>query len=134
MTLVEIIRKSQSTKPATATPATAPTKETKVALPVARVATVAVAPLLSEVLPRASTDAGEDIAIEPASPTARPIYWEGMDGTWHGPVKPEYLGRTGKGRSEQFWVVVNDKGIIRWIWAELLRSRRAFLARNGMGA
>lgn len=66
----------------------------------------------------------ETIAIEPASPTARPIYWESMDGTWHGPAKPEYLGRTGLGQNERFWVIVIYQESIRWIWADLLRSRQ----------
>ena len=71
-------------------------------------------------------DKDEAIVIDPASPMARPIYWESMDGTWHGPVKPEYLGRTGTVPNERFWVIVNDEGNIRWIWADLLRSHQAF--------
>lgn len=74
-----------------------------------------------------------NVIIEPSLPGAKPIYWESMDGTWHGPVKPEYLGRTGKGSNEQFWVIVNHKGTFRWIWTDLLRSRQAFLARMGNG-
>jgi len=132
MILAEIIRKRQFRKPATATSATAATEGMKTPCSVARVATVAVATSLSEAHSSAPTEIrSDDIIIEPASPTARSIYWEAVDGNWHGPVQPEYLGRTGKGRSEQFWVVVNDKGIIRWIWTELLRSRQAFLARKG---
>ena len=77
---------------------------------------------------RLSPDTDEAIVIEPASPAARLIYWESTEGTWHGPVKPEYLGRTGSGPNEQFWVIVNHKGSIWWIWADLLRSRQAFLA------
>jgi hypothetical protein len=66
-------------------------------------------------------------------PTARPIYWQDMDGTWHGPVTPEYLGRSGSGHSERFWVIVHDEGIIRWIWSDLLRSRQAFESEQGRG-
>lgn len=73
----------------------------------------------------------EPIEIQPAAPTARPIYWESMDGTWHGPVKPEFLGRTGSGDREQFWVIVTYKGGIRWVCADLLRSRKAFECQEG---
>jgi hypothetical protein len=72
-----------------------------------------------------SPDSDESIVIEPASPTARPIYWEAMDGTWHGPVKPEFLGRTLSGHKERFWVIVTYNGNIRWIWSDLLRTVQA---------
>ncbi len=68
------------------------------------------------------------ITADPASPVTPPIYWESVDGQWHGPVKPEYLGRTGSGASERFWVIVTYRGATRWIQADLLRSRRAFEA------
>ena len=62
------------------------------------------------------------IVVERTLPTARPIYWQDMDGTWHGPVTPEYLGRTGSGTGSKFWVIVNYRGTIRWILSDLLRS------------
>jgi hypothetical protein len=66
-----------------------------------------------------------DVVIEPAYPTAHPIYWEAMDRTWHGPVKPEYLGRTGSRHEERFWVIVSYRGTIRWIRSDMFRSRDA---------
>jgi hypothetical protein len=127
MTLAEIIRNRQFRKPVPAIPATVATLATVSGIFTPSVAAVAVASLASEVLACATTEAGcDDIAIEPASSTARPIYWETMDGAWHGPVKPEYLGRTGSGENEVFWVIVTHNGIMRWIWSDLLRSRQAF--------
>ena len=70
----------------------------------------------------------DPIVLEPASATARPIYWESMDGTWYGPAIPEYLERTGTGDHEQFWVITTYQGAIRWIRADRLRSRQAFEA------
>jgi hypothetical protein len=123
MTLVELIRKRESVHCAAAT-ATPATGTLEVQPSVASVATVAVARPHSENCERTPTD--PEVVIEPASPTARPVYWESEDGTWHGPVKPEYLGRTGSGDKEQFWVIVSYKGTVRWIWSDLLRSRQVF--------
>lgn len=75
-------------------------------------------------------DAYGPLEMQAASPTARPIYWESTDGTWHGPVKPEYLGRSGLGDSERFWVTVTYQDSILWICADLLRSRQAFEAQG----
>ena len=61
-----------------------------------------------------------------AAPNASPVFWESVDRTWHGPVKPEFLGRTGSGHNERFWVIVRDNGTFRWIWADLLRSQQTF--------
>ena len=72
----------------------------------------------------------DDIVLEPASPTARPVYWESREGTWHGPVKPEYLGKTGTGDKEVFWVVVCYNKTVQWIRSDLLRSRQAFEAQR----
>lgn len=38
-----------------------------------------------------------DTVIEPARPTARPIYWEDADGILCGPATPEFLAKTGAG-------------------------------------
>ena len=78
----------------------------------------------------AALQGSADVTIEPASPTARPIYWKAMDGTWHGPVKPECLGRTGTGDKELFWVIVTYQKTVRWIRSDLLRSRQAFEAQR----
>jgi len=139
MTLVALIRKRESLQLATATLATG---QPEVQPSVASVAIVA-----GEKRPVATPESLEaldqrgdevisgivDVVVEPASPTAKPIYWEAMDGTWHGPVRPEYLGRTGRSHNEQFWIIVSYSGAFRWIWADLLRSHQAFLARKRIG-
>jgi len=70
---------------------------------------------------RGSAIQPDGVLIESAVPNARPVFWESKDGTWHGPAKPEYLGRTGRALNERFWVIVSYKGAIWWIWADLLR-------------
>lgn len=69
---------------------------------------------------------GKHVTIEPAHPTARPVYWESMDGTWHGPAVPESLALVGEGETATFWVVVTSQGGCRWIRSDLLRSRQAY--------
>jgi hypothetical protein len=98
MTLAEIIRKGHIGNVAIATPATADTESLSRPGSLASLATVAAFTCPSNGEGGALQEgASEDIAVEPASATANPIYWEATDGTWHGPVKPEYLGRTGSG-------------------------------------
>ena len=61
-----------------------------------------------------------DVVVEPAAMNARPVYWEGVTGDLLGPAVPEYLGRTGSGHEERFWVVVRYQNSIRWIRADRL--------------
>lgn len=128
MSLAEMIRKGPRVRRATATVAT----DTGPSIAsVASVATVA-----AEISPN-STSLGMppmESIVEPASRTARMVYWEDPVGNWHGPVQPEYLGRTKVGSDERFWIIVEYKGTMRWIWAESLRSRQAFMARQAMGS
>jgi hypothetical protein len=130
MTLADIIRRPKLRKAAaTATPATATARFRVNLSHSTAVATVAATSSSPTNLRAAASEEGgwcKDIEVEPASPMARPIYWEAMDGEWHGPVYPEYLGRTGTGSNEQFWVIVNHNGAIRWVLADLLRSCEAF--------
>lgn len=72
--------------------------------------------------PSTSPPASKGIQIEPATPNARPIYWETGDGRILGPAVPEFLGRDG----DTFWVSVTFEGQIRWINADRLRSKQAF--------
>ena len=67
-----------------------------------------------------------DMVKEPAAADARPIYWESENGIWHGPVKPEFLGRIGIHPNEEFYVIVIYQGITYPILADRLRSRQAF--------
>ena len=60
--------------------------------------------------------------IEPAAPGARLVYWEDSGGKLCGPAVPEYLAKTGSGEREHFWVVVTDRGVIRWIRSDRLRA------------
>ena len=53
-------------------------------------------------------------------------------GSGMGSLYPEYLGAGRvEVRNEQFWVIVNRKGTICWIRADLLRSRQAFFDHKG---
>ena len=63
----------------------------------------------------------EETLIEPASPTAKPIYWESVDGKILGPAKPEFLAKSGPDGHEQFWIVVTFRKITRWISSDRLR-------------
>jgi hypothetical protein len=72
--------------------------------------------------PSTSPPASKGIQIEPATPNARVIYWETGKGQILGPAIPEYLARD----RETFWVVTTFEGKIRWINADMLRSKRAF--------
>lgn len=60
--------------------------------------------------------------IEPATPNAKPIYWETGDGHILGPAIPEFLGRDG----ETFWIVTTFENGTWWINADRLRSKKAF--------
>ncbi len=62
-----------------------------------------------------------DIIIEPASTTARPIYFEDASGHLCGPVIPEYLGRVGIDDRARSWVIVTHNGLIRWIHSDRLQ-------------
>jgi hypothetical protein len=134
MTLAEIIRKGDIRRSATATSATAATEKVRVPLSVAKLATVAM--VASKIPPNDAESFPNlepgciDITVEPASAMARSIYWEAMDGTWHGPVKPEYLGRTGSREAERFWVVVTCRGKMWWIRTDQLRSKNEFMHRQ----
>ena len=63
-----------------------------------------------------------DVQIEPATPTARPVYWEGPDRKLYGPAVPEFLGKVGGGDRERFWIVVTHESTIRWIRSDRLRA------------
>jgi hypothetical protein len=52
-----------------------------------------------------------------------PIYWQTGDGRILGPATPEFLAKL----DDQFWIVTTFEEHIRWINADLLRSRKAFL-------
>jgi hypothetical protein len=127
MSLAEMIRKGPRVRRATATLAT----DTDALMSgIASVATVA-----PENTPKATSSARTRVesVVEAAGRTARTVYWEDEHGAWHGPVQPEYLGRTKVGFEEQVWVIVEHNGEFRWISAESLRSRRAYLARQHNG-
>ena len=64
----------------------------------------------------------DSIVIEPASPTAKPIYWENCRGEILGPAKVEWLAQV----SDAFWVIVTFEGQPRWIRSDRLRSRQVF--------
>ena len=64
-----------------------------------------------------------DVVLEPAASNARPVFWEDATGQILGPAVPEYLGRTGSGHMERFWVIVTYEGSIRWIRDDRLRRR-----------
>jgi len=70
-----------------------------------------------------STVSTADSTIEQAATHAKPVYWETGNGQILGPATPECLARSG----DQFWVVTTFEGHIRWINAEQLRSKKAFL-------
>ena len=64
--------------------------------------------------------------IEPALPTARPIYWERNDGVIYGPATVTDLARVGTGGTEQWWVVIEYHGQPAWVRSDRLRSKQAF--------
>lgn len=68
----------------------------------------------------------EHVTVEPAPPTARPVYWEAADGRIIGPAVPELLARAGNGPSASFWIVTTYEGQLHWINADRLRSQRQF--------
>ncbi len=74
-----------------------------------------------------------DIVIEPASPTAREIYWEQADGRIVGGVKPEFLAIVGTSPTASFWIVTEYQGLPRWIRSDRLRSRQAFEKHGAVG-
>lgn len=67
-----------------------------------------------------------DVTIEPASPTARPVFFERSDGRIYGPAKPEFLAREGTGPAAIFWVVVQFHSLPVWVRSDLLRSRAQY--------
>ena len=69
------------------------------------------------------------IVLEPASPTARPIYWE-RSGSIIGPATPEVLAKAGDGPTTTFWVVALHEGAPTWINSTMLRSKGQFEAQN----
>jgi hypothetical protein len=68
------------------------------------------------------SSAAAHITIEPAHPSARPVYWERATGEIVGPGVPEFLARVG----DAFWVVAQFQGEPVWINSDRLRSRRQF--------
>lgn len=68
----------------------------------------------------------EPITIEPASPNAKPVYWERADGRIYGPARVTDLAKVGTGATEQFWVIVEYQGQPSWLRSDRLRSKRAF--------
>jgi hypothetical protein len=73
-----------------------------------------------------SNSLNENIVIESASPTARPIFWERGDGAIVGPAQPEYLAKVGEGLNSSYWVVAQFEGLPIWINSAVLRSKRDF--------
>ena len=68
-----------------------------------------------------------DVTIQPASSTARPIYWERADGRIYGPAVPEFLAQVGVGlNTTDFWIVARFEGRPIWINSMVLRSKQAF--------
>ncbi|MEP6960079.1 MAG: hypothetical protein ABI980_15235 [Nitrospirota bacterium] len=67
-----------------------------------------------------------NIIIDPASPTAREVYWEQADGRIVGGVKPEFLATIGTGKTATFWIITDYEGQARWVRSDRLRSRKAF--------
>lgn len=65
------------------------------------------------------------IVLEPASATARPIYWE-RSGSIIGPAITEFLAKAGEGPTTTFWVVALHEGAPTWINAVMLRSKKQF--------
>lgn len=66
--------------------------------------------------------------IEPADPTARPVYFARNDRTIEGPARPTHLAKTGVGASERFWVIVRlADGHVVWVREDRLRSKQQFL-------
>ena len=72
------------------------------------------------------------VLIESAGPNARPVFWESVDGTWHGPSTPEYLGRIETGRTDQSWVIVSEQGCVTWVHESRLRSSRQYEAQQAL--
>jgi hypothetical protein len=66
-----------------------------------------------------------DVVVEPASPKAQLVWWEGADLRLYGPAKPEFLAQVGKGTGATFWVLVTYQGNLRWINSDHLKSRPA---------
>ncbi len=72
---------------------------------------------------------GSDVVVEPASPTARPVWWEDSDGNLCGPATPELLGKTGAGEQARFWVIVTYQDASRWIQSDRLRAHPTMRSR-----
>ena len=73
------------------------------------------------------------VVIEPASPTARLVYWERNDGRIYGPAIPEFLAHVGLGlKTTNFWVVTDCETQLVWIRSDRLRSRQQFEAQQPM--
>ncbi|MCS6304900.1 MAG: hypothetical protein H8K07_14745 [Nitrospira sp.] len=66
------------------------------------------------------------VKIDPATANARAIYWETGTGHILGPAIPEFLAQDG----QDFWIVTTLEGQIRWIHADRLRARQAFLRQS----
>lgn len=72
----------------------------------------------------------EDITIEPAAPNARPVYFESMDGRFHGPCSVSFMARTGCPGQYEFWLCVQEADRSVWIRDTLLRSKQDVAARH----
>lgn len=68
-----------------------------------------------------------EITIEPASVSARAVFWEAADGRILGPARQDFLAQVGSGmKNTDFWVIGEFEGQPRWIRSDRLRSKRAF--------
>lgn len=62
-------------------------------------------------------------SMKPDGSPLSPIYWQTGDGRILGPATPEFLAKA----DDQFWIVTTFEGHIRWINADRLRSKNAFV-------
>src|SRR5215831_2935118 len=55
-----------------------------------------------------------DMVIEPVLP-CRPVYWESMNGTVHGPARVLFLTRTSRAGHYEVWLCLEVAGQTHWI-------------------
>ena len=78
-------------------------------------------------------ESSDKVLIEPASPTARPVFWERGDGRIEGPARLEFLACVGAGSKARFWIVLTFHNVVCWVRSDRLRSRQAFEAHSKAG-
>ncbi|THJ23578.1 MAG: hypothetical protein CAF45_007850 [Nitrospira sp. CG24E] len=72
----------------------------------------------------------EDTIIEPAHPTAKPVYFLRNDGVIHGPATVTNLAKVGSGETATYWVIVEFQGQASWVRSDRLRTRKQFEAQH----